>query len=78
MMTSQVKEKMTSRCFEWLIDDQLKVAPRAYSMISLFHLGKDINWIHEELQLVIEQNYAQESAAYKARARMVLKKLSTL
>lgn len=76
MMTSEVKEKMAECCFEWLIDKQLKVASRAYSMSSLFHLGKDINWIHEELYLILEQNYATESLAYQARARMVLKKLS--
>lgn len=75
MMSPEIKEKMISCAFEWLIDDQLKVAARAYSMISLFYLGKDIDWVHSELRLVIEQNYATESAAYKARARMVLKKL---
>ena len=75
IMSKVIKEKMISCAFEWLIDDQLKVAARAYSMISLFHLGKDVSWVHPELKLVIEQNYATESAAYKARARMVLKKL---
>ncbi|MGB0897313.1 MAG: adenylosuccinate lyase [Flavobacteriaceae bacterium] len=75
MMTDSVKELMVTRCFEWLIDDQLKVAPRAYSMISLFHLGKDVAWVHPELQLIIEHNYLTESDAYKARARMVLNKL---
>lgn len=75
MMDLGIKEKMVTRGFEWLIDDQLKVAPRAYSMTSLFHLGKDIDWVHKELVLVIEQNYAHESAAYKARGRMILKKL---
>jgi len=75
MMTPVIKEKMVNRGFEWLIDDQLKVAPRAYSMTSLFHLGKDVNWVHSELQMVIEQNYATESVAYQARARMILKKL---
>ena len=75
MMSSIIKEKMVNRGFEWLIDDQLKVAPRAYSMTSLYHLGKDVTWVHPELKLVIEQNYTTESAAYKARARMILKKL---
>lgn len=75
MMNNSIKELMVTRSFEWLIDDELKVAPRAYSMISLYHLGKDVSWVHAELQLVIEQNYANESAAYKARGRMVLKKL---
>jgi len=75
MMTPIVKEKMVELCFQWLIDNKLKVAARAYSMTSLFHIGKDIDWVHNELQMVIEQNYATESVAYQARARMILKKL---
>lgn len=77
MMTDVIKETMVSRCFDWLIDTNLKVAPRAYAMISLFHLGKEVLWVHSELKIIIEQNYVFESAAYKARARMVLKKLNT-
>jgi len=75
MMTPMVKEKMVELCFQWLIDTKIKVAARAYSMTSLFHLGKDIHWVHNELQMVIEQSYATESVAYQARARMILKKL---
>jgi len=75
MMSSAIKEQMVTRGFEWLIDEQLKVAPRAYAMSSLYHLGKDVNWVHAELILVLEQNYRHQSAAYKARARMILKKL---
>jgi len=74
-MTALVREKMVELGFQWLIDDTIKVAPRAYSMTSLFQLGKDIDWVHSELKLVVEQNYASESAAYKARARMILNKL---
>lgn len=75
MMTPLVRKKMVELAFQWLIDEQLKVAPRAYSMTSLFQLGKDIDWVHTELKLVVEQNYASESVAYQARARMILKKL---
>ena len=75
MMSPEIKEKMISCAFEWLIDNKLKVAARAYSMTSLFHLGKDVDWVHPELKLVIEQNYAIESVAYQAIARMILKKL---
>ncbi|NQY30576.1 MAG: adenylosuccinate lyase [Flavobacteriaceae bacterium] len=75
MMTSMIKEKMIELCFQWLIDSKIKVATSAYSMTSLFHLGKDVNWVHPELRLVIEQSYATESVAYQARARMILKKL---
>lgn len=67
-------EKITTACFDWLIGDH-KVAAKAYSMTSLLLLGRKFEWIHEELQLILEQNYANGSAAYKARARHTLAKL---
>jgi len=74
----QIKEKhlerITTACFDWLIGDH-KVAAKAYSMTALYLLGKKYSWIHPELQMVLEQNYAQGSAAYKARARRTLAKL---
>lgn len=70
-------ERMASACFDWLIGDH-KVASKAYSMTSLFLLGKTFDWIHPELKLVLEQNYASGSSAYKARARMTLEKLNAL
>ncbi len=60
--------------FDWLIGDH-KVAPKAYSMTTLLLLGKNITWIHPELQVILKQNYENGSAAYKARARMTLKAL---
>lgn len=67
-------EAIATCCFDWLIGDH-KVAAKAYSMTSLFLLGKKFDWIHSELRLVLEQNYARGSAAYKARARHTLAKL---
>lgn len=67
-------EALAISCFDWLIGDH-KVAAKAYSMTSLFLLGKKFDWIHPELRLVLEQNYAKGSAAYKARARHTLAKL---
>ncbi len=67
-------ERITTACFDWLISDQ-KVAAKAYSMTCLFLLGKTFDWVHPELRMIIEQNYDTGSAAYKARGRMILKKL---
>lgn len=67
-------EEITSACFDWLIGKH-KVAAQAYSMTSLLLLGRKFDWIHPELKMVLEQNYTTGSAAYKARARMTLKKL---
>jgi len=67
-------ERITSACFDWLIGDH-KVAAKAYSMTSLMLLGRKFDWIHPELRMILEQNYQNGSAAYKARARMTLAKL---
>ena len=68
-------EGIATACFDWLIGDN-KVAAKAYSMTSLLYLGKKFPWIHPELALILEQNYADGSAAYKARARHTLVKLN--
>ncbi len=67
-LTNSHLERITELCFDWLINDE-KVAAKAYSMRSLFLLGTKFDWIHPELKLILEENYAQGSAAYKARAR---------
>ena len=69
------KAAITEACFDWLIGPG-KVAPKAYSMRSLLLLGREIGWVHPQLKGVLEQNYAQGSPAYQARARQILKKLS--
>ena len=73
-LTEQHLERITTTCFDWLIGNH-KVAAKAYSMTCLLLLGRKYDWIHSELQMVLEQNYAEGSAAYKARARMTLAKL---
>lgn len=73
-LTNEHLEKITAACFDWLIGKH-KVAAQAYAMTSLLLLGKKFNWILPELKLILEQNYASGSAAYKARARMTLAKI---
>ncbi len=67
-------ERITTACFDWIIGDH-KVAAQAYSMTCLLLLGQKFEWVHPELKMILEQNYAAGSAAYKARARMILAKL---
>ena len=74
VLTEKHLKKITASCFDWLIGAH-KVAAKAYSMTSLFLLGTKYDWIHPELQLVLEQNYHEGSAAYKARARHTFDKL---
>jgi len=50
------REKITEICFDWLITDQ-KVAPKAYAMTTLYLLGTEIDWVHPELKIILENNY---------------------
>lgn len=75
-LTTIHREKITETCFDWMISDQ-KVAVKAYSMRSLFLLGKEFDWIHEELLIILERDYLSQSAAFKARARDLIKRIKT-
>lgn len=73
VLTDTHKEKMVEVCFDWMINDQ-KVAVKAYAMVTLYLLGLETDWIHKELTLILERDFQDQSAAYKARARHILKK----
>lgn len=73
-LTVSHKEKIISACFDWMIRDE-KVAVKAYSMNTLYLLGKEQDWIHEELVLILERDFVSQSAAFKARARHILNKI---
>lgn len=68
------KERIIETCFDYMINDE-KVAPKAYAMNTLFLLGKEYDWIHPELALILERDFHLQSAAFKARARHILKKI---
>lgn len=67
-------EEITESSFDWLIND-IKVAPKAYSMRTLYLLGEHYDWIHPELKTIITKDFPNHSAAYKAVAKEVLKKI---
>lgn len=64
-------DKIVETCFDWMISNH-KVATKAYSMNALFLLGKNYDWVHTELKLILQQNISNESAAYKARGKITL------
>jgi hypothetical protein len=67
-------QKITESCFDWLINDT-KVASKCYSIRSLYVLGKHSDWIYPELRIILTKDYLTHSAAYKAVAREILKKI---
>jgi len=70
------KELIIETCFDYMINDE-KVAPKAYSMTTLFLLGKDYDWVYPELKIILKRDYEIQSAAFKARARRILKKIKS-
>jgi len=73
-LKTEHKERIIELSFDYMITDQ-KVAVKAYSMNSLFLLGTEYDWIHPELITILEKDFNANSAAFKARARHLLKKL---
>jgi len=75
--TAKHKEIMTEHCFDWMISNQ-KVACQARAMTALYLLGTEIDWIHPELQTILEQNIHQGSAGYKSRGGSILRQIKGL
>ncbi len=74
ILSESQSEKLAEVCFDWLISST-KVAAKAYAMRTLYDLGKKYDWIHPELKIILEKDYQSHSAAYKAAARELLKKM---
>lgn len=62
-------------CFDWLINPETKVATKAYAMRTLYLLGKKEDWIHPELTRILSEDASKHTAAYKAAAKDVLRKI---
>ena len=73
-LSENQETKIIETCLDWLIQDE-KVAAKAYSMITLYNFGKKYSWINEELKTILSQDFFKHSAAYKAAAKEILKKL---
>lgn len=71
LFSEKHKTVMMECSFDWLITDQ-KVACQVRAMTALYYLGTEFDWIHSELQQIIQQNIHSGSAAYKARGRHTL------
>ncbi|WP_298238864.1 adenylosuccinate lyase [uncultured Algibacter sp.] len=74
VLTETHRERIIETCFDFMINDE-KIAPKAYSMNALFLLGKEYDWVHPELVLILERDFQIQSSGFKARARHILKKI---
>ncbi len=63
-------------CFDYIIDPKEKPAVKAFSLTVLQNLAKQYPDIKPELRTIIEDRWDLETAAFRARAKKVLKELS--
>lgn len=70
-LSSEDMQKLTDRCFSWLLAD-LPVAVKAFSMEALLHLGKSEPWVHPELKAYLQREFPNGSPGFKSRAKKVL------
>lgn len=73
-LTEEQQEKFIEICLDRLIGDD-KVAPKVFAMYALCHFSKQYDWLKEELRIIIDKDFANQSAGYKAAAREVLRKI---
>lgn len=74
-LTNNQKEIIIETNFDWVITKH-KVATKVFAMETLYLLGKEYNWVHTELKLILEKNTSTESAAYQSRSKKILKQLN--
>ena len=63
-------------CFNYIASPQEAVAIKAFSLTVLEHLSNQYPEIKTELKTIIEDRWDYESAAFRSRAKKILKKLS--
>ena len=63
------------QCFRYLSSSESPVAIKAFSMTVLYNLTRQLPDLARELRLLIEEQYPQGSAGFRARGRQILKQL---
>jgi hypothetical protein len=62
-------------CFDYIVSPDEAVAIKAFSLTVLQNLSKQYPEIRQELKTIIEDRWDYESAAFKSRAKKILKEL---
>lgn len=68
-------ENVVEACFDWLIDEKIKVAVKAFCIQILFNLHFRYDWIREELPSQIEHLMQDGSAGIQTKGRKILSAL---
>lgn len=63
-------------CFDYIASPDEKVAVKVFSMTILENLSKQYPEIKQELKTIIEDRWDHETAAFRSRAKKILKRIS--
>jgi hypothetical protein len=67
--------ELMNACFSFIESHTTPVAIKAFSLTALFNLSASYPEIKNELKLLIEERSSHETAAFKSRAKKILKEL---
>lgn len=67
--------RVMSACFEFVCTPGTPIAVKAFSLTVLEHLAEVYPEIKPELKVIIEERWDHETAAFRSRARKIMKKL---
>lgn len=67
--------RVMSACFEFVSTHDTPAAVKAFSLTILEQLAEEYPEIKPELKVIIEERWDHETAAFRSRARKILKKL---
>ena len=76
ILSIEQREKIAETCFDWLIQDQ-KVAVKAHSMLALYLLGSELDWIHPELIETINKNLPFGTIGFQNRGKKIIRAIET-
>jgi len=65
--------QVMNTCFAFIASNDTEVAIKAFSLTILENLSKDYPDIKPELKLIIEERWPYETAAFRSRAKKILK-----
>jgi hypothetical protein len=71
----EIEGEAIDTLFKWLMDPNVIVSTKAYALSAIAKLTTKYPELKNELLLVIEDQMEKSSAAFKARARMVMKSI---
>jgi hypothetical protein len=67
--------EVMNTCFDYISDPKEKIAVKAFSLTVLQNLARQYPEIQPELKTIIEDRWENETAAFRARAKKILKEL---